>query len=311
MRVVLTGAGGQLGVDLERTLPSLGELVALDREALDVTSPTAVRDVLGRIHPDIVVNAAAYTDVERAEDDQTACAAVNETAPALLAEYCRSRGVPLVHYSTDYVFDGTATEPYRETDPTGPLNVYGRTKRDGELAVAALAGPHLILRCSWLYSGHGKNFVRTMLRLARERTELAVVDDQVGCPTSTASVAQATARVLAKIAAEGWPNDGAGAGWSGIYHLCAEGETSWYRLALAVLEDDPDRHEHLCEHVRPVSTERYAARARRPRYSVLDTGKLASTFGVSLSPWRTELSRLMASGAFAPGQAVARGPARQ
>jgi len=311
MRIALTGAGGQLGVDLSRTLPSVGELVALDHSELDVTSPTAVRDVLGSIRPDVVVNAAAYTDVERAEDDQATCRLVNETAPALLAEYCRRHGALLVHYSTDYVFDGEASEPYRETHPTAPLNVYGRTKRDGELAIAALAGSHLIFRSSWLYSGHGRNFVRTMLRLARERRELTVVDDQVGCPTATPSIARATAVVLAKLSPDGLPGDGTSADWSGIYHLCAKGETSWYQLALAALEEDPQRHEHVCERVTPVSSESYAARARRPRYSALDPEKVATTFGVSLDPWRTELSRLMAAGAFAHGQAVARGPTGQ
>jgi len=311
MRVVLTGAGGQLGVDLAGVLPGAGDLVALDHTALDVTSPTAVRDLFDRIRPDIVVNAAAYTDVDRAEEQQAACSSVNEAAPALLAEHCRSYGALLIHYSTDYVFDGTANEPYRETDPTAPLNVYGRTKRNGELAIAALAGSYLIFRCSWLYSGHGKNFVRTILRLARERSELTVVDDQVGCPTSTASVAEATSLVLAKLTGDGWPADGTRADWSGIYHLRAAGQTNWYQLALAALEEDPARHEHLCERVTPVSSERWPARAKRPRYSVLDTAKAASTFGVSLSPWRSELSRLMTSGAFAPEQAVARGPARQ
>ena len=223
-RILLTGKNGQVGWELQRTLAPLGEVVVLDRRQLDLSDPDQIRERVREISPDLIVNAAAYTAVDRAEAEPEPAMAVNGTAPGLLAEEAKRIGAAIIHYSTDYVFDGAKTTPYTEEDAPNPLNVYGRTKLAGEQAVQAAGVPHLILRTSWVYGMRGKNFLLTILRLAREREELKIVDDQIGAPTWSRTIAEATAQILTSGA---WPVSGA----SGIYHLTASGSTSWYGFA--------------------------------------------------------------------------------
>lgn len=281
--ILLTGADGQIGWRLRAALAPLGRVVPATRAGLDLGDPKAVRSRVRELRPRAVVNAAAYTAVDRAEEEREAAFRINAEAPGVLAEEARRAGALLVHYSTDYVFDGRKREPYREEDPTGPLNVYGASKLAGEEAVAAAGGAHLILRTSWIYDTRGRNFLLTMLRLLREREELRVVDDQVGAPTWAAAVADATARLVAR----GLSSPGETA--SGVYHLSAAGETSWHGFAAAIREADPRAGEHRCRAVVAVPTSEFPTPARRPAYSVLSNERVAAAFGVRLPHWREQL----------------------
>lgn len=281
--VLLTGADGQIGWRLREALAPLGRVAALGRAGLDLADPGAIRGAVRSLRPRLVVNAAAYTAVDRAEEEPEAAFRINADAPGVLAEEARRAGALLVHFSTDYVFDGRAREPYREDDPTAPLNVYGESKRAGEEAVEAAGGDHLILRTSWIYDVRGRNFLLTMLRLMREREELRVVDDQRGAPTWAAAVADATARIAASALAS------AGGAESGILHLTAAGETTWHGFASAIREADPGRGEHRCRAVVPVPTSEFPTPAARPRFSVLSNERVAERFGVRLPDWREQL----------------------
>ena len=276
MRILLTGAGGQLGQELHPVLTTLGPVVACTRAECDLEQPAQLRDVVRRVAPTLIVNAAAYTAVDRAESEPARAAAVNRDAVAILAEEAGRLGASLVHYSTDYVFDGTKTGWYDERDQTNPLGVYGQTKWEGEEALRASAVTHLILRTSWVLGAHGANFARTMLRLAASRETLDVVADQVGAPTSTRLISEMSRTLVRRLhaqGAEGFP--------FGTYHLAAAGETSWYEYACFVFQEaglDPAR-------VRPIPTSAYPTAAVRPRNSRLDTMRLRSTFGVALPMW--------------------------
>jgi len=275
MRILLTGANGQLGHELQRWLAPLGTLVSCTRADCDLERPEQIREVVRRIAPDVIVNPAAYTAVDRAESEPVRAAAVNRDAVAVLADEAKRTGATIVHYSTDYVFDGTKAGSYVEDDPTAPLGVYGRTKWEGEEVLRAAGVPHLILRTSWVVGTHGANFARTMLRLATTHETLRVVADQVGAPTSTALIAEVTVALLRHLETDktAFP--------SGTYHLAAAGETSWHAYAQFVFAEaglDPSR-------VHPITTAEYPTPARRPANSRLDMTRLRSTFGATLPDW--------------------------
>lgn len=290
MKILLLGGDGQVGFELRRSLAGLGEVVATTRsgrladggvcQALDMADLDAIAPLLQRVQPRWVVNAAAYTAVDRAETERDAAFAVNAEAPARIAEFCVAHGAALLHYSTDYVFDGSGTRPYLETDPTGPLSVYGHSKLAGEQAIAASGAEHLILRTAWVYATRGGNFLRTMLRLGGEREELRVVADQRGSPTPAWLLADAAAQVLRQGIAE-----------SGVRHLVAAGQTTWHGFAEAIFDEAFARG--LIERkprVVPIATAEYPTPARRPAYSVLDTARLRATFGVHLPSWEEGLA---------------------
>lgn len=289
MRILLFGANGQVGHELRRSLASLGEVVATTRsgafedgtacERADFDAPAALPALIERIAPDIVVNAAAYTAVDKAESDRDAAFRVNAEAPARIAEACAARGAWLVHYSTDYVFDGSGARPYREDDATAPLGAYGASKLAGEDAIRASGAPHRIFRTAWVYAAHGRNFMRTMLRLAAERGELRVVADQRGTPTPAALIADVTAAALAQPLVP-----------SGLWHLTAVGETSWHGFAEAIVADAHARGLlPRMPRVVPIATADYPTPAKRPAYSVLDTTRLRSDFGIDPPTWREGL----------------------
>lgn len=284
MNILLTGANGQVGWELRRALSPLGQVAAVDSKAMDLADPDAIRRVLAEVRPRLIVNPAAYTAVDKAEAEPHLARKVNAEAPGLLAEVAAKTGALLVHYSTDYVFDGSGDAPWKEDDPTGPLNVYGATKLAGEQAIAATGCRHLIFRTSWVYGARGANFLLTMGRLMRERPELKIVADQVGAPTWCRGLADATAHVLAQ-----WLSPARGADkpepW-GVYHMTHGGETSWHGFAQAILEleglEAPPR-------LLPIPSGDYPTPARRPLNSRLDNGKLERTFGIRLPAWRTAL----------------------
>jgi dTDP-4-dehydrorhamnose reductase len=277
-RILLLGVSGQVGWELRRTLSPLGELIAPPRQQLDLSMPSQIREAVEQSRPDVIVNAAAYTAVDRAEEEVALAEAINAQAPGILAEEAKRRGALLIHYSTDYVFDGSKGLPYTEQDPPRPLNVYGRTKRSGEAAIEAAGGEYLILRTSWVYGRRGKNFLLTVARLAAERDELRVVDDQLGAPTWSRFIAEASAQLLGRPDLREH---------SGIYHLSAGGQTSWCGFARAILGSGRiERRPRLA----PITTDQYPTAARRPGYSVLDTTRLQQSFGLHCPPWDEQLS---------------------
>lgn len=297
-RILVIGAAGQLGWELCRALPPLGELVAAARTGaasgvatctVDVADANAVRRLLAEVEPTVVVNAAAYTAVEGAEQEPQQAHAVNAEAPRILAEEVRRGRGLLVHYSTDYVFDGSSARPYTEADEPNPLNVYGASKLAGERAVAHSGARHLILRTSWVYAARGRNFLLTMLRAAREREVLSVVDDQVGAPTAARGLAELTAQILAqaRVAGDDWLAERCG-----LYHAAASGECSWYGFARAIFDHAPPVRRP--RELRPVTSAEYPSRAARPPSSRLDCGKLHASFGLALAPWEEDLARVMA-----------------
>lgn len=294
MKILVTGISGQLGHDLVGALAPLGRVVGLDRRTLDLASPDSIRTALRRLAPDVIFNPAAWTAVDQAEAEPEAAMQANATGPGVLAEEAERLGAWLVHYSTDYVFDGNGTRPWREDDPTAPLGVYGRSKLAGEQAVAAACSRHLILRTSWVYSLRGRNFLATMHRLAGERDELRVVDDQIGAPTTSAALARA-GMLIARRLRTGPPPA------AGIYHASCAGRTSWCGFARAIVERLPAVARALGApppqrrpRVQPIRTEDFPTPAARPRWSVLDNGKLAREFGIALPDWQAALDRLLA-----------------
>lgn len=287
-RIVLLGSNGQVGWELRRALAPLGALVTMDRKEVDLSQPELVVDAVKRLQPDVIVNAAAYTAVDKAETEQAAARAVNCTAPSLLASEARRTGALLVHYSTDYVFDGSGDHPRTETDPTAPLNVYGQTKLDGENAIRESGARHLIFRTSWVYASRGGNFPRTMLRLALERERLAVIDDQWGAPTGADLIADVTAHALRHTLST--------KASEGTYHLVAAGETSWWGYAKLVIDAARAAHPGRpwkVHSIDPVPTSEYPTPARRPANSRLDTSRLQQTFDLTLPEWHTGVHRLL------------------
>lgn len=276
MRILLSGRNGQVGRELERLLAPLGEVIATDRAMLDLADAEAIRRMVRETRPEVVVNAAAYTAVDRAESEPEAAMRINGTAPGVFAAEAGRLGALLVHYSTDYVFDGTKATPYVEEDPTHPLNVYGRSKLEGERAIHASGCRHVVLRTSWIYSARGSNFLRTILRRAREQSELRVVNDQIGAPTSAAAIARATALILGRRGPEG------------VFHASASGQTSWHGFAEAIVA-----RAGLSARVVGIRSEDYPSAARRPCNSLLDNAKLRTLFGIVLDDWQQQLREVM------------------
>ncbi len=277
--ILLTGANGQVGRELQRTLAPLGNVRALDRQALDLAHMDAIRAAIREQKPDLIVNAAAYTAVDQAEAEPDLAMIINGQAPGVLAEEAKKLGALLVHYSTDYIFDGTKTDPYKEEDGPAPLNAYGRSKLAGEEAIAASGCRHLIFRTSWVYGLFGKNFLRTIQRLASEREELRIVADQIGAPTWSRMIAEASALAL-----RGDPP-------SGLYHMTSAGATSWHGFAQAILDAQGWRGKLV-----PIATRDYPLPATRPANSRLDNGKLAADFDLTLPDWRHALGLCLADG---------------
>lgn len=287
MKLLVTGAAGQVGWELARALQPLGEVLAVDRSQLDLADADALRAFVRARAFDVIVNAAAYTAVDQAEKDEALAAAVNARAPAILAEEGRRSGALLIHYSTDYVFDGEASRPYREDDATAPLNAYGRTKLEGERLIAAAGGDWLVLRTEWVYGSRGRNFLRTMLRLAAERDRLTVVDDQFGAPTSARLLADATAQIVAGSLA----GRRAGRFASEVLHLTAGGSTSWHGFAAAIIAGARARGLAVrCTEVAGISAAQYPTPARRPVNSRLDLTRVRERFGIDPPPWQTGLA---------------------
>ncbi|RRU04752.1 dTDP-4-dehydrorhamnose reductase [Stenotrophomonas maltophilia] len=294
MTVLVFGGNGQVGQELLRALAPLGKVVATTRsgtlsdgsacETADFGQPESLPALLDRLQPSVVVNAAAYTAVDRAEQDVEAAFAANAQAPGMIARWCAAHGVPFVHYSTDYVFDGQGTAPYREDEPTAPLGVYGTSKRDGEDAVRAAGGRHLIFRTAWVYASHGANFLRTMLRVGAERDQLRVVADQVGTPTPAALIADVTAQALRH------PGQ-----LSGTWHLTASGQTSWHGFAEAIFAEALVTGVLAkVPAVEAIPSSEYPTPAKRPAWSVLDNRKLQQDFSIVLPSWQDGLKRVMA-----------------
>jgi len=294
-RILLVGKDGQVGTELQRTLAPLGAITAVDRDTCDLTRPGEVRATVRAAAPQIIINVAAHTAVDQAESEAELSFALNADGPALLAEEARRCGAALIHYSTDYVFDGRKREPYIESDAVNPLGVYGRSKLAGEQAVAAAGVPYMILRTSWVYGLHGRNFLLTMMRLAREKPELRVVADQHGVPNWAATLAAATAEIVRKAAEDGDPVHALGER-GGVYHLTCSGKTSWHGFATAIIERLHARGEVPRVPVVPITTAEFPTPAQRPANSVLDGGALARTWGVLLPDWESALDACLASG---------------
>lgn len=304
MRILLLGANGQVGFALREPLASLGEVITATRdgtlskggdcERIDLAaSEHDLRAALDRIAPDLIVNAAAYTAVDRAEDEPELAMRINGQAVGVLGAWAKKNNARIVHYSTDYVFDGNATRPYRESDQTHPVSVYGLSKLAGEVALCDSGARHLIFRTAWVYAARGHNFLRTMLRLADSRDELRVVDDQIGAPTPAGLIAQITVQAIAPWY-EADRDHGTTQSPDGIHHLVAAGQTSWCGFARAIFE----RAHHIgliakAPYVVAIKTADYPTRAQRPAYSVLDTSRLRETFGVRLPDWQVGLDQAM------------------
>lgn len=291
MKFLLTGKNGQVGFELQRALAPLGEVVAVDRSACDLADPDAIRALIAGLRPDVIVNPAAYTAVDRAESDETAAHAINAIAPGVIGEAARAIGAVVVHYSTDYVFDGTGEGAYRESDTPNPQSVYGRTKLAGEQALQASGADHLIFRTSWVFGAHGGNFAKTMLRLASERDVLKVVADQYGVPTPAALLADATAQVLGRLQREGrngFP--------FGLYHLVADGVTTWHAYAQAVVSAAAAAGKPLkiaAADIEAIPTSAYPVPAPRPANSRLNTDQFRQAFGLRLPPWEEGLAHVL------------------
>lgn len=294
-KILLTGAGGQVGWELERALAPLGDVVATDHQVLDLAQPERIRTFVREFEPSLIVNPAAYTAVDKAEQETGLAYAINATAPQVLAEEAKRLGCGIIHYSTDYVYDGSKGSPFVETDATNPLNVYGASKLAGDQAVASSGADYLVLRTSWVYGARGANFMRTILRLAQEREELKIVADQIGAPTWSRMIAEATAAIVAQCYRPG--SDGL-AGVAGVYHLTAAGQTSWHGFTEAILElsrDLPQCNGRKLRRVLPIPTSEYPLPAKRTPYSVLSNRKLQDVFGLQLPDWRMSLQQVLAS----------------
>ena len=282
-KILLFGKVGQVGWELRRTLAPLSRLVCIDYPDVDFTNPDSLRRQIGEAAPDIIVNAAAYTAVDKAESETALAQKINGDAPGLMAEEAKKRGALLVHYSTDYVYAGNQTAPYVETDAPAPLGAYGRTKLAGDLAIRQSGCDHLIFRLCWVYGARGGNFMLTMMRLAREREQLRVVNDQFGSPTWSRLIAETTALALQQAAAPG-----AARRLSGIYHLCCSGHTSWHGFASAIVDLMPPEGKK-CTAVEPIPSSAYPTPTRRPAYSVMSCAKLEQAFGLKLPDWHDSL----------------------
>lgn len=284
MKILLLGANGQLGKELERQLSSVGSVEAFSRESLDITNNAALQDTIRSVRPNIIVNAAAYTAVDKAENDAEFAHAVNAEAVANLAQIAQEQNLWLFHYSTDYVFDGSKQSPYIETDTPNPINVYGASKLAGEAAIAEADCQHLIFRTTWVIGKDGHNFAKTILRLASERDSLKVIDDQIGVPTSPSLIARVTIDAMRAVKeGKAWPQ--------GIYHLAPEGKTSWHEIAQTLIAYAAQKQIPLCTHaadIQAITTAEYPTAAKRPLNSQLDTNKLRSQLSFDLPHWKDD-----------------------
>jgi dTDP-4-dehydrorhamnose reductase len=289
MRIVITGTTGQIGSALVSPLASLGTVLPVVRRDLDLALGASIEPVLDRLNPDLIINPAAYTAVDRAEDEPELAYSINAVAPGVIARWAAVHKVPFIHFSTDYVFDGSRERPWREQDPTRPLSVYGMSKLDGEKLVRSANGAHLIVRTSWVYGARGQNFLRTIARLAAERDELRIVNDQIGAPTSARSIAEAITHLLA-VGRSDLPRYLATAG--GIVHLAAAGETSWHGFASEIVKGLRARGITLkARAILPIATTDYPTKAVRPRNSRLALDHLAHSFGIIMPDWKEGLKR--------------------
>jgi len=284
MRILLTGKNGQVGWELQRTLAILGEVTALDRTGMDLSNPDSIRQAIRQVKPNLIVNAAAYTAVDKAESEPDIAMAINGVAPGIMAEEAMRLGAGIIHYSTDYVFDGTNSSPYIETDIPNPVSVYGKTKLAGEQAIAAVDAPHLIFRTSWVYGLRGKNFLLTIQRLANERSELRIVKDQIGAPTWCRTIAEATALVIARSQSPfaEMPKE--------IYNLTSAGAASWFDFAVAILRYSEKSGRQSSPAVVPITTSEYPLPAKRPANSTLSVKKFTDAFGFELPQWERGLA---------------------
>ena len=285
--VLVIGRIGQVGWELRRTLAPLGRLVCADYPEIDLTDGGSIRKWVRDSRPRAIINAAAYTAVDKAESDSERCQKINGVAPGILAEEAKQAAALLVHYSTDYVFDGAKRTAYVEDDAPNPLGAYGRSKLAGDVAVKQVGGPHLIFRLCWVYGARGQNFMLTMMRLAREREQLRVVNDQMGCPTWSRMIAEATAFALGQVLAAPDPET-----FTGTYHLAASGQTNWHAFAEAIIGLMPAEGKK-CRGVEAITTSEYPTPAKRPAYSVLSCGKLQRTFGLCLPDWQESLQAVL------------------
>jgi dTDP-4-dehydrorhamnose reductase len=287
VNLLLIGRVGQLGWELRRTLAPLARIVCVDYPEIDLCSGDSIRKWVRQSQPRLVINAAAYTAVDKAEAEPDRAMAINGVAPGILAEEAKKLDALMVHYSTDYVFDGTKSEPYVETDAPNPLGSYGRSKLAGDEAVRAAGGAHLLFRLCWVYGARGQNFMLTMMRLAREREKLRVVNDQVGCPTWSRMIAETSTLALQQVVtAKDW------GAFTGTYHLAASGQTSWHGFAQAIVRYMPEQGRK-CQVVEPIATSEYPLPAKRPAYSTLSCEKLRRTFGLQLPPWEESLKEVL------------------
>jgi dTDP-4-dehydrorhamnose reductase len=304
-KILLTGKSGQIGAELISRLRTLGETLAPDRHEMDLSSPDSVRQIIRAVRPALIINAAAYTDVGKAEEEETQARAINTDALALMAEEGKKCGSALVHFSTDYVFDGTKNCPYDELDLPNPVNVYGKTKLAGEQAIQRAGIPHLIIRTSWVYGLTGRNFLMSVLRLATERDELKFVNDQIGAPTWCRQIAMAATQIVTQLS-DGYPDSMAKI--SGVYHMTAAGKTNRFEFAKTILEeasrlpqDTPwfpaatQGRPKMTRRVIPVTTEDYSRSVRRPAYSVLSNARIKRILGIELPDWRAQLHQAFTS----------------
>jgi dTDP-4-dehydrorhamnose reductase len=287
VRILLTGVSGQVGGALREPLGAIGTVVALDRSQLDLSLPETIPNVLSDVAPELIVNPAAYTAVDRAEGEAEIAHRVNAEAPRQIAVWAAARGIPLVHFSTDYVFDGSGERPWREQDPTGPLSVYGASKVAGEVAIREAQGPHLILRTSWVYAAQGANFLTTIAHLAHQRRELRIVADQIGAPTPARTIARIVTAIVEQCRSD---LQARFADAGGIVNVATSGETSWHDFATAIIDQLKARgNELLVETIVPIRTQDYPARARRPHNSRLDLTCLSQHFGIIPPSWEEAL----------------------
>lgn len=288
--ILLTGKNGQLGWELHRTLVPIGEVEVLNRDEMDLANPDSIRNGIRRVQPDLIVNAAAFTAVDQAESEPQLAMAINGLAPGILAEEAKRLNAGIIHFSTDYVFDGTANRPYREDDTPNPLNVYGKTKLAGERAILAMGVPHIILRTSWLYSARGRNFLLTILRLAGEKRELKIVDDQIGAPTWSRLLAEITSHIVMRSISSRSRPVVQMTETSGIYHAVSAGSTSWYGFAKKILEIARDHALLEMPKLIPITSSDYPLPAARPRNSCLSNEKITRSFGLVIPSWEESLT---------------------
>ncbi len=287
--ILIIGKNGQVGWELCRTMAALGNLTCVDYPEIDLSNPDSIKTVIREVKPDIVVNAAAYTAVDKAESEALLAAAINSKAPEVIADEAKKLGSILIHYSTDYVYDGGKKSPYTENDSTNPINVYGRTKLEGDKAILSSGVPSIILRTSWIYGWRGNNFLLTILGLLREKKELNVINDQHGAPTWSHFIAEITAQIIAQGGDDIRNYIGEK---SGIYHMTPSGSTTWHGFAKVIAENDPSKMEHVCKAIRPMNASDYSTIAARPANSILGHSKFEATFNLSLPKWDMPLKNI-------------------